>query len=115
MSDFNIDSISDSGAPNITFEFRGDTCKASLVGARLYVEVCGDAEEPSARMSLHDSSGELLADLIVLPRFHRNLTENVLDIGSALLWSHWRFVTAGEIRGFGPKQPPTGSGSDATA
>lgn len=91
MSKFDQESISIAGAAPITFNFNGDTCRAELAGAELYVEARADG---GADMRLKDASGEVLADIVVNPRTHRNLTENVTDIGSALLWSHWQYVEA---------------------
>lgn len=87
--DFPVESIG--AAPNLTFHFRGDTVCAELVGARLYGEAEGDER---TRLRLTDASGEVLADITLHPRSHRNATENVIDIGSALLWSHWRWMQA---------------------
>lgn len=85
---FTVTSVSISGAPDITFRFHGDTCRAELAGATLYVE--GGRKDGGADLRLTDASGEVLADLVVNERAHRTMTENVVDIGSALLWSHWR-------------------------
>jgi hypothetical protein len=57
----------------------------------LYCEARGDG---GIDMRLTDATGEVLADLVVNARSHRNMTENVQDIGSALLWSHWRHQQA---------------------
>lgn len=97
MSEFTTKSISISGAPEITFEFRGDTCRAELAGAKLCAEVRAPVYTdrnlgPAADLRLIDLDGEILTDIIVNGRAHRNLTENITDVGSALLWSHWRHV-----------------------
>lgn len=84
-----IPSVSTSGAPTIAFEFAGETCTAELAGAQLRAEVRSDGR---CDLRLTDAAGEVLADLVVNDRSHRNMTENVMDIGSALLWSHWRYV-----------------------
>lgn len=89
---FKVTSVSISGAPDIEFHFNGDTCRAELAGASLYVE--GGRKDGGADMRLTDATGEVLADLVVNERVHRNMTENVVDIGSALLWSHWRHQQA---------------------
>lgn len=89
MSNFEVTSESTSGAPTITFAFRGDAFRASLAGAELYGEYEGDDR---LRMRLTDAAGEVLADITAHPRSHRNTTENATDIGSALLWSHWRWA-----------------------
>lgn len=91
MSEFTQQSVSPSGAPTIEFHFRGDTVRAELAGARLYGEASSD---DGAQLTLHAADNELLADIVINRRAHRTLTENVTDIGSALLWSHWRYVTA---------------------
>lgn len=38
------------------------------------------------------ADGVILAALTVHARGHRTTTENLIDIGSALLWSHWRWT-----------------------
>jgi hypothetical protein len=91
MSKFEQQSISIAGAEPIVFHFTGDVCRADLAGAKLYIEARSD---DGADMRLTDASGEILADLVVNARSHRNLTENVIDVGSALLWSHWRWMEA---------------------
>jgi len=91
MSDFESTCVSTSGAPDIVFKFAGDTCRAELAGAKLYVERRRDEDFD---MRITYASGEVLADIVVNKRSHRNDTENVTDVGSALLWSHWRYVVA---------------------
>lgn len=85
-------SIASDGAPSIIFNVDGDTMRAELAGATLYAEVRRD--ERSANLRLTDHDGEILADIVVNERTHCNLTDNVTDIGSALLWSHWRRAQA---------------------
>ena len=75
--------------PALTFRVRGDTIRAELDGAELYAEAC----DQGADMRLTAKDGKILADLIVKP-FGENLTECVVDVGSALLWSHWRYLEA---------------------
>ena len=89
MSNFEVTSESTSGAPTITFQFIGDTFRAELAGALLRGEYEGDDR---LRMCLVDREGEILADVTAHPRGHRSTTENAIDVGSALLWSHWRWV-----------------------
>ena len=84
-----VESVSIAGAPTIEFRFAGDTVTADLAGAHLYAEASG---EEQADMRITDATGFVLANLVVKGRAERNLTENVMDIGSALLWSHWRYV-----------------------
>lgn len=89
---FTVTSKSISGAPDIEFRFNGDTCRAGIAGAQLYVE--GGRADGGSDMRLTDATGEVLADIVVNERAHRTMTENVVDIGSALLWSHWRHQEA---------------------
>lgn len=94
MSEFSTIAVSISDAPSIEFHFKGDTCRAELAGAKLYAE--GGRSDGDIDMRLKDASGEVLADLVVRKRAHRNATENLMDVGSALLWSHWRHQQAGQ-------------------
>lgn len=88
-SSFNVPSVSTSGAPEILFKFAGDTCTADLSGAHLYAEMRGDG---GIDVRLTDAANEVLANIVINERHHRNATENLMDIGSALLWSHWRYT-----------------------
>lgn len=88
----NIESVSIAGAPTIEFRFAGDTVTAELAGARLYAEVTRVDDEADLRVT--DADGFVLANLVVKPCTEVNLTENVIAIGSALLWSYWRFRQA---------------------
>lgn len=85
-------SVSIAGAPTIEFRFAGATCRAALGNTTLYAEV--HADETSAMLRMKDGDGQVLADLHVLQRADRTITENVIEIGSALLWSNWRFEQA---------------------
>ena len=93
-----LDNVSIDGAPTITFDFLGstsdelgDVAEAELAGAVLRVEVNRDG---TADMRITAMDGFVLANITVKPRKGRALTENVMDIGSALLWSHWRHQQA---------------------
>lgn len=77
----------DRSVPDIEFMFAGETCTAELAGARLYAEMRFDG---TIDMRITDRHGEVLVEIIVCKRMHRNATENLTDVGSALLWSHWR-------------------------
>ena len=92
MSNFETIIISTSGAPDIAFRFAGDTCRAELAGATLYAE--GGRKDGGIDMRLTDATGLVLANIVVGPRRERNDTDNLTDIGSALLWSHWRWAQA---------------------
>jgi hypothetical protein len=85
-----IQNISTSGAPTIDFRFAGDTCTADLAGAHLYAE--GGRPDGGCDLRITDAQGFVLANLVVNERPERNMTENLMDIGSALLWSHWRYI-----------------------
>lgn len=87
---FTQTSVSPSGAPDITFYFDHQVVRAELAGAKLYAE--GGRADGGCDVRLTDATGEVLADIVVNPRSHRSLTENLVDIGSALMWSHWRYL-----------------------
>jgi len=89
---FETTTVSTSGAPDILFKFEGDTCHAELAGATLYAE--GGRTDRAIDLRVTDSTGFILADLVVRARPERDDTENLTDIGSALLWSHWRWSEA---------------------
>lgn len=88
---FSVPNISIAGEPTINFDFAGSACAAELGGAKLAGVACSDDD---AQIVITDVEGELLAKLTIHKREHRTLTENVMDIGSALLWSHWRWLQA---------------------
>ncbi len=88
----NITNVSISGAPEIEFRFAGDTCTADLAGAHLYAE--GGGPDGDCDLRITDATGFVLANLVIHERPERNMTENLMDIGSALLWSHWRHQEA---------------------
>ncbi len=83
---FPVESVA--GAPRFTLHFCEDTVRAELAGAALYGEMQADG---LVRVRMTAADGEVLADLTLHPRAP---TENVVDIASALLWSHWRWVQA---------------------
>jgi hypothetical protein len=99
----NIPSVSIAGAPTIEFRFAGDTCTADLAGAHLYAE--GGRPDGGCDLRMTDADGFVLANLVVHERAERNMTENLIDIGSALLWSHWRHEQA--------KTPPADTSSQS--
>jgi hypothetical protein len=79
-----------SGAPSIEFLGNEDTMIAELAGAKLRAETGGSN---TADVKLVDADGKVLADIVI--RAHTdNLTNDVADVGSALLWSHWRWAQA---------------------
>lgn len=92
------ESVSISGAPTIEFDFLDATdtdfgCRrvAELAGAMLLAEVNPDG---TIDMTVDAADGFRLAHLVLKARPGRNATQNVTDIGSALLWSHWRHQQA---------------------
>lgn len=92
--EFTQESVSPSGAPSITFQFKGDTCRAELAGAQLYAEA--SRADGAIDLRLTAADGTVLADVVVNERHERTTTENIMDVGSALLWSHWRFINQAE-------------------
>jgi hypothetical protein len=88
---FKTETVSIADGPTIEFLYNEDIVRAELSGAKLYGELCGP---DTVALRLTDANGEILADIIVKPRSHRTVTENVMDVGSALLWSHWRYLQA---------------------
>lgn len=92
MSEFTVTRESLAGAPVIKFDIKGDTMRAELDGATLYAEV---GRDESADVRLTSACNHVLADISVRAPFGTTLTDAVADVGSALLWSHHRFVSAG--------------------
>ncbi len=90
MSKFTSQSVSIHGAPPINFEFEGDVGRAEYAGAKLYSEITDHPDIADLRVT--DASGRLLADIVVqkLPS-DDNITVSVIAVGSALLWSHYRW------------------------
>lgn len=86
-----IDRISVSDAPTITFKFAGDTVSADLDDARLYGEMRGDG---GCDLRLTTTGPTVLANIVVHEHNNRGITESVMDVGSALMWSHWRWMQA---------------------
>lgn len=85
------------GAPDILFVFNdgeSGVARAELAGARMLAEhVVGSGAE----LTITDSGGALSIDIIVrpAPSDKGSVTDAVMRVGSALLWSHWRWVQAG--------------------
>ena len=92
MSKFKVPQESIAGLPTIDFEFDGPHCRAKLAGATLLADC---VESDRANVTVTDAHGVVLADVMV--RHHppdHDITESVLRVGSALLWSHARYVEA---------------------
>lgn len=94
MNKFDHTSISIADAPNISFRIEGDKLAAELGGATLTAEARQDGR---ADMRIVDATGFVLVDIVVNERTERNLTENVMDISAAFLWSHWRWLEAHKV------------------
>lgn len=92
MSDFTEENVSIAGMPTIVFRFDGEVCSAGLAGARLHAECEGPGR---ARLTINDTDGAALADVTV-HKIHadESITVSVMNIGSALLWSHARWCEA---------------------
>ncbi len=98
--EFSVPSVSIAGAPTIVFMFNTDDAGNGIVDAEL------DGAKLNASLFAHgnislqmiDDDGTELASLTLHPREGRSATENVMDIGSALLWSHWRWKRAKATR-----------------
>jgi hypothetical protein len=65
---------------------------ATLAGATLTADYLADDR---ANLIIEDSGGECLADIMVRKvAIDENISVSVMRIGSALLWSHARWVEA---------------------
>lgn len=91
---FTVPQESIAGLPTITFEFDDSVGCATLAGATLKA-VASPGDENRAVLTIVDAQGELLVDLTVrrVPT-DENITVSVARVGSALLWSHARYVEA---------------------
>lgn len=96
MAKFTRDSVSVSGAPTITFHFDGDSVKAELSGATMHGDV---VDQERSNLLITTADGERIADILVrkMPR-DETLTESVMNIGSALMWSHHRYLQSREAQ-----------------
>lgn len=89
MTRFTSQTISTADAPPIEFQFDRDVGTAEYAGAKLRAEAVGPDR---ADVTIKDATGEVLADLVVrkMPR-DESITVSVMNVGSALLWSHYRW------------------------
>lgn len=89
---FTIPQESIAGAPTIEFRFDGSLAVAELAGAKLTADRCADDR---ANLQIVDAEGDLIADVMIrkMPR-DENITVSVMNIGTALLWSHARWLEA---------------------
>ncbi len=96
MNKFTVPQESIAGLPTITFEFEGPLGRAELAGAEMRADVGGDPDR--ANLMITDAQGELLVDLMVRRvSTDENITVSVARVGSALLWSHARYVEATKV------------------
>src|SRR5262249_31842209 len=92
MTRFTVPQESIAGLPTIHFEFDGPLCHAALAGASLVADTSVGVGD-RANLSIVDERGEVLADVMVRKvETDSSITESVCRIGSALLWSHARYV-----------------------
>lgn len=105
MSKFTVPQESIAGLPTIEFRFDGSLCRAELAGARLVADASvGDGDRSNLQITAVD--GEVIADVMVRKvETDSSITETVCRIGSALLWSHARYV---EAKNAAPIPPPPG-------
>jgi hypothetical protein len=102
---FTIPQESISGAPAIHFKFDGSLATAELAGAKLTASRAGDDR---ASLQIVDAEGEVIADVIVrkMPR-DENITVSVMNVGTALLWSHARWAEVQAVDRASPVPPPS--------
>lgn len=94
MSEFTVPNISIAGAPTIDWKFTGAVGRAEIDGAKAYSEAI-DAERADLRVT--DATGEVLADVVVRRMSKdESITVSVMNVGTALLWSHVRWLEANE-------------------
>lgn len=89
---FKIPNISIAGGPTVDWNFTDDVAHAECGGAKAYAEMRSDG---CADLTVRASTGELIADVIVrkMPA-DESITVSVMNVGTALLWSHARWVEA---------------------
>jgi len=93
------ETISIAGGPTIEFTFNGDVCTAELAGVKLRAERVGDE---IADLMVHDATGRVLASVEVRKLWHDDsIAVSVMNIGSALLWSHVRWIEASLLASHG--------------
>jgi hypothetical protein len=83
------------GLPSIAFTFAGTAVTAELAGATLRGEMLNDRY--SVALMIVAANGEILHDLVIMPRPNRSRIDNVQDTGAALLWAYWRWKQARKL------------------
>jgi len=92
VSEFTVPNVSIAGLPRIDWAFSGALGDAGLSGAVASALVIDDK---SASLLVTDGSGKVLADLVVRKlETDESITVSVMNVGSALLWSHHRWLEA---------------------
>lgn len=93
MSKFTAECESIAGGSTILFHFEDDVATAEIAGAKLRSEASdGGCQRVRIVDTVHPF---VLADIVIRPRDGMTMTDNLLAIGSALLWSHERWRNAG--------------------
>jgi hypothetical protein len=89
---FKIPNISISDGPTVDWNFTDDVAHAECGGAKAYAEMRSDG---CADLTIRTATGELIADVIVrkMPA-DESITVSVMNVGTALLWSHARWAQA---------------------
>lgn len=91
MNKFTVPQESIAGLPTIMFEFDGSLGRAELAGAKLTADTNDDHDR--ANLCITDAQGNLLVDIMVRRApVDENIAVSVVRVGSALLWSHARYV-----------------------
>lgn len=92
MSNENKFTIRVDGPYTIEWTFTGAVGRAEHNGAKAYAEALNDER---ADLRITDATGEVLADLIVrkMPA-DESITASVMNIGTALMWGHIRWLEA---------------------
>lgn len=90
---FNVPSVSIArDGETIEFQFGGGMARAEHVGAHLAADMVGDDR---ANVMVTDATGDVIADVMVRRMLRdETITQNIINIRSALLWSHERWVKA---------------------
>lgn len=92
VTGFTVPNVSIAGAPTIDWNFTGSVGRAEIAGAKAYAEAIDDTR---ADLRITDATGEVLADVVVRKMdADDSITVSVMNIGTALLWSHMRWLEA---------------------
>lgn len=86
---FTIPNVSIAGTPTIEWRFTGDVAHAECAGAKAYAETRSDG---CADLRITDAAGVVLAEIIIRRLPTEKVTVSLMNVGSALLWSHARWV-----------------------